>query len=76
MNDLVNNSGLLILSDMSLLEDTMFILPIDVWEKLSPDQRMDFTQQVHMLIVDAIIHHTELKKEDNDLYKVSNIPPL
>jgi hypothetical protein len=60
---------------MMLLED-MFILPIDVWEKLSPDQRTDFTQQCHMLIVDAIIHCTELEKEDNDLYKVSNILPL
>jgi hypothetical protein len=76
MNDLVDNSGLLILSDMSLLEDAMFILPINVWEKLSLDQRMDFTQQVHMLIVDAIIHRTELEKEDNNLYKVSNILPL
>jgi hypothetical protein len=76
MNDLVDNSGLLILSNMSLPEDSMFILPIDVWEKLSPDQRTDFTQQVHMLIVDAIIHRTELKKEDSNLYKVSNILPI
>ena len=76
MNDFVDNSGLLILSDMSLSEDTMFILPVNVWQKLSPDQRTDLTQQVHMLIVDAIIHRTELKKEDNNLYKVSNILPL
>jgi hypothetical protein len=76
MNDLVDNSGLLILSDMTLSEDTMFILPVNVWEKLSPDQRTDFTQQVHMLIVDTIIHRTELEKEDNNFYEVSFILPL
>jgi hypothetical protein len=76
MNDFVNNSGLLSLSDLSLSEDTMFILPVNVWQKLSPDQRTDFTQQVHMLIVDAIIHRTELEKEDNDFYEVSFILPL
>jgi hypothetical protein len=55
------------------MPEEKFMLPIRVWEKLTADQRTDFTQQVHMLIVDAIIHCRKLEGEENDAYKVSNM---